>query len=156
MDDRVVLLERLLLRATLLELGRIAQESDLNLSQFFALLSAARHPRGCTMSQLAAETLLPPSTATSVVNRLVEEGLVERLRDEEGDRRQVLVRPTPAGTRLLQHVRRTRREDVAQALPEDYDSEPLAELLEEYVLTLARTVYPDGRYPPRLFVHEEA
>ncbi|MGD1993611.1 MAG: MarR family transcriptional regulator [Anaerolineae bacterium] len=153
MDEHVVMLERLLLRATLLELGRIDQENGpLTLSQFFALLAAQRHETGCTMSDLAAETLLPPSTATSVVDRLVELGLVERLRDEAGDRRQVLVRPTLAGEALLERVRQKRREDVAQALPSDADLVSLTELLRRYVAGLAEMIYPDGHHPPRLMI----
>jgi DNA-binding MarR family transcriptional regulator len=153
MDEHVILLERLLLRATLLELGRIDQANGpLTLSQFFALLAAQRHDAGCTMGDLAAETLLPPSTATSVVNRLVELGLVERLRDEDGDRRQVLVRPTPEGEALLRRVRRARREDVAQALSSDVDVASLTKLLRSYVAGLAETIYPDGHHPPRLMI----
>ncbi|MGD1993973.1 MAG: hypothetical protein PVI59_12335, partial [Anaerolineae bacterium] len=95
---------------------------------------------------------LPPSTATSVVDRLVELGLVERLRDEAGDRRQVLVRPTLAGEALLERVRQTRREDVAQALPSDADLVSLTELLRRYVAGLAEMIYPDGHHPPRLMI----
>ncbi len=153
MDEQPMLLERLLLRAAMMELGRIAQESaPLTLSQFFALLAAQRHADGCTMSELAAETLLPRSTATSVVDRLVRLGLVERLRDEAGDRRQVLVRPTPRGEALLDRVRQARRDDVAQALPPGTDLSAVVELLRVYVATLAQTVYPDGHYPPRLLI----
>lgn len=153
MDEHVILLERLLLRATLLELGRIDQANGpLTLSQFFALLAAQRHDDGCTMSDLAAETLLPPSTATSVVDRLVELGLAKRLRDEAGDRRQVLVRPTPEGEALLRRVRQTRRADVAQALPPDADLDLITELLRRYVAGLAETIYPDGHHPPRLMI----
>jgi DNA-binding MarR family transcriptional regulator len=153
MDERIILLERLLLRATLLELGRIDQANGpLTLSQFFALLAAQRHEGGCTMGDLAAETLLPPSTATSVVDRLVELGLVERLRDEDGDRRQVLVRPTSAGEGLLRQVRQARRADVAQALPADTDLDALTKLLRRYVAGLAETIYPDGHHPPRLMI----
>ena len=153
MEEHVILLERLLLRATLLELGRIDQENGpLTLSQFFALLAAQRHDGGCTMSDLAAETLLPPSTATSVVDRLVELELVERLRDEAGDRRQVLVRLTSKGEALLRQVRQARRADVAQALPADADLDAITELLRRYVIGLAETIYPDGHHPPRLMI----
>ena len=134
-------------------MARIAQESDpLTLSQFFALLATQRHEGGCTMGDLAAETLLPPSTATSVVNRLVTLGLVERRRAEQGDRRQVLVCSTPEGEGLLERVRQTRQQDVAQALPEGADLSAMTELLTSYVAILAQTVYPEGDYPPRMFI----
>jgi DNA-binding MarR family transcriptional regulator len=153
MDSQIALLERLLLRATMLELARIDQENEpLTLSQFFALLAAQRHADGCTMSELAAETLLPPSTATSVVDRLVELGLVERLRGETGDRRQVVVRITPSGESLLDRVRQARRGDVARALSPETDPSPLISLLRAYLTALAQKIYPDGQYPPHLFV----
>jgi DNA-binding MarR family transcriptional regulator len=153
MDNPAVLLERLLLRTTMLELGRIAQESPpLTLTQFFALLATQRHEGGCTMSDLAAETLLPPSTATSVVNRLVTLGYVERRRDESGDRRQVLVCPTLQGEALLERVRQARQQDIAQALPAGADLSAMKKLLASYIAILAQTVYPEGDYPPRLFI----
>jgi DNA-binding MarR family transcriptional regulator len=153
MDQEITLLERLLLRATLLELGRIAQESSpLTLTQFFALMAAQRHAGGCTMGELAAETLLPRSTATSVVDRLVELGLARRRRDEGGDRRQVKVLLTPQGEALLDQVRRVRRNDLSESLSREVDLSAVVELLRGYVAALAEEVYPDGDYPPRLII----
>lgn len=55
------------------------------------------------MSELAEFMDIPLSTATSVVNRLVEKKQVVRQRSEE-DRRVVRVHLTPAGRRLSQRM----------------------------------------------------
>lgn len=55
------------------------------------------------MSELADAMDIPLSTATSVVNRLVEKKQVTRQRSEE-DRRIVRVHLTPAGQRLSQRM----------------------------------------------------
>ena len=48
--------------------------------------------------QLAVATALTPAATTALVDRLVRKGFVERYRSDE-DRRQVMVRMTPTGTR---------------------------------------------------------
>ncbi|HET7168994.1 MAG TPA: MarR family transcriptional regulator [Candidatus Limnocylindrales bacterium] len=56
------------------------------------------------MSELAAAMRVTSSTATGQVDRLVELGLLERLADP-ADRRQVVVRTTPAAVERLEHLR---------------------------------------------------
>jgi DNA-binding MarR family transcriptional regulator len=52
-----------------------------------------------TAGQLSTATGLRPAATTALIDRLVERGLVERVRGE-GDRRQVLVRMTAEAQRL--------------------------------------------------------
>ena len=61
------------------------------------LLSAIGEAR---MSDLAHQLGIAPSTLSSLVDRLVESGLVNR-KDDPRDRRSVVVALAPAGTRIL-------------------------------------------------------
>ena len=61
------------------------------------LLSAIGEAR---MSDLAHQLGIAPSTLSSLVDRLVESGFVNR-KDDPRDRRSVLVALAPAGTRML-------------------------------------------------------
>lgn len=56
------------------------------------------------MSELVARLGVSPSTASGLVDRLVEQGLVSR-RDDPADRRQVLMGATPAGSALVDRFR---------------------------------------------------
>jgi DNA-binding MarR family transcriptional regulator len=60
------------------------------------------------MTELATILDSPISTATRVVDRLVEKGLVERLRSEK-DRRIVEVSFSPLGREINRHVVRSQR-----------------------------------------------
>lgn len=78
-------------------------EIDVTMAQARALyvVLAAGHLR---MSELANALRVTSSTATGQVDRLVELGLLERLTDP-ADRRQVVVRTTPAAVERLEHLR---------------------------------------------------
>ena len=67
----------------------------------------------CTMSELARHKAVTLPTISRSVDMLVRRGWVERCVDES-DRRQTLVRLTPAGQRLLADCRR-RFEDLIAA-----------------------------------------
>lgn len=67
------------------------------------------------MGSLAESLGLLPSSATRLCDRLETAGLVER-RPSPENRRQVLVRLTKDGRRLLQRVEQTRKRDVAKVL----------------------------------------
>ena len=54
----------------------------------------------CSMQELAEELAVAPSTATAMVKRLVNEGYIERSRDEV-DWRTVWVKPTEAGKQAV-------------------------------------------------------
>ena len=76
--------------------------------QFRLLRILMKHER-CTMQKLATQLNVTPPTATAMIKRLLTQGYVERLRDEE-DWRVVRVRATERGKRavtLFDHIRRT-------------------------------------------------
>ncbi len=55
--------------------------------------------QSATLKELAAATLIPAPSLVGVVDRLTQQSLVERVRDEE-DRRQVFILATPKGKKL--------------------------------------------------------
>lgn len=64
------------------------------------VLATAAHAPNSTMSRLAESSGVRLSTATKIVDRLVEKGLAERTRNG-GDRRIVRVRLTTAGAEMM-------------------------------------------------------
>jgi DNA-binding MarR family transcriptional regulator len=99
----------------------IAQvDETVTLPQFRALVAlAARGPQN--VGALAEEMDVHPSTATRMCDRLVGKGLIDRELSSES-RREVIVRLTPAGRRLLQRVTVARRRalsDVVAKVPEE-------------------------------------
>lgn len=91
-------------------------ELELTMPQFRALLLLGQGPR--RMGDLASHLGVSLPSATSVVERLVQKGLVER-RDDPSDRRVVLCALTPRGREEVEKVWRAgqmRLEAVADAL----------------------------------------
>jgi DNA-binding MarR family transcriptional regulator len=68
-----------------------------------------------TLGALAAAEQVRPPTMTRLVTALERAGLVERLPDPD-DRRQVLLRATPAGRHLLEEGRARRTASLARRL----------------------------------------
>jgi DNA-binding MarR family transcriptional regulator len=91
---------RLLIQVSTREL---AERYGLSLLQAHALETLWRGEPELEMSALAAATTLPASTATSIVDRLVKLGLVERWHSDV-DRRRVLVKITPAGEDVMTRI----------------------------------------------------
>lgn len=77
----------------------------------FAIQSAG----ACRMSDLAEITQQSAGTLTGIVDRLIEDGLVGRVRDVE-DRRVVQVALTEAGRQRLRRVEQARVEDMGRML----------------------------------------
>ena len=75
----------------------------IEISQWSTLKRISRSP--CTMSELARYKGVGLPTISKSVDMLVRRGLVERWVDK-ADRRQTLVRLTPAGKRLLMSCRK--------------------------------------------------
>lgn len=85
---------------------------DLTLPQMITLF--AIHERGsCRMSSLADITQQSAGTLTGIIDRLIDEGLVARVRNE-ADRRVVEVVLTPQGQERLDRVMRVRREEMGR------------------------------------------
>ncbi len=69
----------------------------------------------CIMRDVAAELGSPMSTVTSVIDRLVKSGLVERERGE-ADKRNIRLKPTKAGRKLLTTLSDEQRRSCAVVL----------------------------------------
>jgi DNA-binding MarR family transcriptional regulator len=78
------------------------------------------------MSDLADITQQSAGTLTGIVDRLIEDNLVGRVRDVE-DRRVVQVMLTPAGAERVALVEQARREDMERML-QHFDQDQLSEL----------------------------
>ena len=68
-------------------------------------------PEGISMNDLARLQNCALSTATALADRLVQQGLAERL-DDPGDRRVVRIAPTPQAREMGEHFRETKRQLV--------------------------------------------
>ncbi|MEI8305932.1 MAG: MarR family transcriptional regulator [Chloroflexales bacterium] len=78
-------------------------------------LFAIRDAQTCRMSELADITQQSAGTLTGIVDRLIEDNLVGRVRDVE-DRRVVQVTLTPAGEERVMRVEQARHEDMDRML----------------------------------------
>ncbi len=137
------ILSRVSRLARRLDLARGAAFAEHGLDGWeFDVLSALRRagePYELSPGQLVAETLVTSGTMTNRVDRLLTRGLVERHPDPR-DRRGVIVRLTPAGTKavdaalddLLAHER-----DLLAELPAE-DRGPLAGQLRALLVSLER------------------
>jgi DNA-binding MarR family transcriptional regulator len=130
---------------------------DLTMPQMITLF-AIRTAGTCRMSELAEVTQQSAGTLTGIVDRLIEDGLVARVRDAD-DRRVVQVALTQMGQERMQRVEAVRQEDMARvlksfSLEQLQQLEELLELLRaglDSVTTLEdghRAVHPDKPVPP--------
>ncbi len=87
--------------------AELHQEHGLSLGDYDVLLRLARAPgRSLRMTELANRVMLSASGLTRMVDRLVEEGLVQRDRFD-GDARVMLARLTDDGRHVLRQAART-------------------------------------------------
>lgn len=89
-------------------------------------LFAIRDAHTCRMSELADITQQSAGTLTGIVDRLIEDNLVGRVRDLE-DRRVVQVTLTPAGEERVTRVERARHDDMDRML-QHFDLSQLGDL----------------------------
>ncbi len=97
-------------------------------------LFAIRDAETCRMSELADATQQSAGTLTGIVDRLIEDGLVARVRDTD-DRRVVQVVLTSVGQERIALVEQARCADMAQLL-QHFSMEQLAQLQELLQLML--------------------
>jgi len=85
---------------------------------------------GPTMHEIARSQVCATSTATALVDRLVQQGLAERV-PKPGDRRVVYIAATDAGRRLLHRFLEAKRQIAREALLslDDNELETLIALL---------------------------
>jgi DNA-binding MarR family transcriptional regulator len=108
---------------------RLRQEAGVELSPSqAAALATVGHHGPLTPSELAERERVQRPTATRIIGRLVEAGLVERTADP-ADGRASLISATPKGRALLQRLRQRKNAYLARRL---HDLEP------EEVATLDR------------------
>jgi DNA-binding MarR family transcriptional regulator len=81
----------------------------------FHVLTLLRHHDAMPMGRLADVLDASMSSATGIIDRMEERGLVERVRVPD-DRRVVLVRPTQAGLDLVDEVELVKNEVMVRAL----------------------------------------
>jgi DNA-binding MarR family transcriptional regulator len=81
----------------------------------FHVLTLLRHHDAMPMGKLADILDASMSSATGIIDRMEERGLVERVR-VPGDRRIVLVRPTQAGLDLVDEVELVKSEVMEDAI----------------------------------------
>jgi len=116
------------LRLTIVRTARrLRQEAGTDLSpSLTAALSTVERHGPMTPSELAARERIQRPTATRVVARLADEGLVERTPDPQ-DGRSALVSATPAAHALLDELRTRKTAFLAERL-ERLDAEDRAAL----------------------------
>lgn len=105
---------RRLVRALRLSTRASERAHQVSAAQLFALRTVAAEP-GLALGALAARTHTRQSTASEVVARLADRGLVERRADATDGRRRAL-HLTPAGRALVRAARRTVPERLVEAL----------------------------------------
>ncbi len=109
---RILKLQRLI-GAELRE--RLRVEYDTTLPQFDVMSALDRTGVGLTMSALSEALMVSNGNVTGIVERLVEQGLVERA-PVAGDRRATLVRLTGRGRETFAEMAARHRDWVSDAL----------------------------------------
>jgi MarR family transcriptional regulator, organic hydroperoxide resistance regulator len=107
----------LLLLGMRLTHGLVAEamkESGLRPPQI-VFLGLLHHIGSLNMSSISHLTNVTLSVATRFIERLEKKGMVERVQDEK-DRRVVLVRLTPEGSKLAENILKSYNERLKQAL----------------------------------------
>lgn len=92
-------------------------EHDTTLPRFDVMAALHRRPDGLTMTELSRTLLISNGNATTVVNRLVKDGLVARIHSEE-DRRRITVTLTPKGLTTFETLASEHRALVDQLFSE--------------------------------------
>src|SRR5688572_11315647 len=82
----------------------------LTIAQYLALAFVANQEEPSTLSEIGAHIGAPPSSMTSIVDRMVNMELVVREQHPD-DRRSFRVSVTPEGRKLLDEISRLRRQD---------------------------------------------
>ena len=116
---------RLLTCANLVEAEirtRLREQFGTTLPRFDLMAQLQRAPDGIVLGEVSRRMMVSTGNITALVERLVQEGLIERLLSER-DRRSVRVRLTPRGRRQFNRMARAHSDWVAElladVLPED-------------------------------------
>lgn len=104
---------------------RSQREPSLSVPQFRILAFLSRHP-GASLSQVADHLGISRATASTMTERLVQKGWVDRAEDPQ-ERRQVMLRLTQTGSDHLHQIREVTRQKIALQF-DDLSLEELTEL----------------------------
>lgn len=124
------------------EMRRQGGTNLLSIPQFRALRFLSQYP-GASLSNLAEHLGVTRATASSIVERLVRRGLIERVEDHQERRRNVHTL-TPVGAKHLQQARDATRSRLASLLAELPDAK-LRQVAEG--ATLLKDVFKDHHVP---------
>lgn len=100
---------------------RDVKELSATRGQLSLLWVLVEHNR-CTMQELAEHLAVTPSTATAMVKRLLDQGYLERARDD-ADWRTVWVKATESGRHAVEIFRRVRTASLQRRLERLTDEE---------------------------------
>lgn len=122
-------------------IGEHLAPTGLTLPQML-VIKALAHKGSMTISEIATELLVSKPTAVGIVDRLERHKLVERKRDNEGDRREVRVEFAPGSEVRLRGI----REAVDAAMASAFSDIPKSDLdLLERALETAAKALGNGR-----------
>ncbi len=134
-EGRILAAVLTIARALAAEVRLAGASAQLNMAQFSTLHLLSQ--RDLSVSELARTLRVAMPTVTQSVDTLTSKGLVERYADER-DRRQVWLRITPQGRRLLLECRRSAEGYLARLLASWPQERP--EKLAKALESLARSV----------------
>lgn len=103
-------------------LARQVEAFGLTAPQYVVLTMIWRHPPAMTMGEIADLLQLPASSLTSMTDRLVREGLVERV-TMPNDRRVVAATITETGRALVERIEAINHRDLVAMLGEVVDND---------------------------------
>jgi DNA-binding MarR family transcriptional regulator len=107
---------------------RLRERFDVTLPRFDLLSQLDRAPKGMTLGELSQRMMVSNGNVTGLVERLVEQGLIDR-QPSPTDRRAQIVRLTPEGRRFFRAMARENG---------DWIGEMFAELSQNEIQTLLR------------------
>lgn len=126
---------------------------DTTLPRFDVMAALWRKPEGVSMSELSRMLLVSNGNTSSVVDRLVKDGYVERLR-EGGDRRVIMVALTKHGREKFEELARSHEAEVERLLAPLSVSE--VETIESILGPLGKTWLSESGKTPLVAVRGEA
>jgi len=96
-----------------------ARAAGLEAQQYQLLLALKGLPSGtkATIRELASHLLIEHHSAVGLIDRLANNGLVER-RSDPDDRRQIIVRLTDRGEEIIQELASTHSDELRRTAPE--------------------------------------
>lgn len=83
--------------------GQLRRQFGTTLARFDLMAQLDRHPQGLKMGELSKLLMVTGGNVTGLVDRLTDEGLIER-RDDPSDRRAYFVRLTRKGQTLFDEI----------------------------------------------------